>query len=119
MTEAWFDPTRFGIWWGVLAGGVGGSMIGMLGALMGVLLPRGIGRVAFQLIFTVLAVAGLVCLGFGLYALAAGQPYGIWYGPVLTGALCTVLCGGAVFLVRAISIQIDKRRMQAESLRHS
>jgi hypothetical protein len=119
MTEPWFEPTRFGMWWGILGGAVGGSTIGMLGALMGVLLPRGIGRVAFQVIFGILAVLGLVCLAFGLYALSAGQPYGIWYGPVLTGALCTVLCGGAIFLVRAISMQLERRRLHSESLRHS
>ena len=43
-SEPWFNEVVFGTWFGSLAGGVGGSLLGCLGALGGFLIPRGRGR---------------------------------------------------------------------------
>ena len=119
MSEPWFEPNTFSAWWGAIVGGGGGSLIGLLGGLCGWLLPRGMGAKWFQVAFAVLALFGLAFLIVGLVALLTGQPYGIWYSFLLTGVLFTGLCGGAVFYVRHLAQQIERRRLQSEALRHS
>lgn len=60
---------------------------------------------------------GVLSLTFGLYALAAGQPYGIWYGPVLTGALFAVLFSCLMPVVYKRYAEAEGRRVQAEEFR--
>jgi hypothetical protein len=117
VAEPWFDPNTFGAWFGAIGGGIGGSLGGLWGALGGVLAPRGKGR-AFILGFGwLMVVAGVVSLAFGLYALAVGQPYGIWYGPVLLGIIVTTVVGSLMPVVRLRYRQADERRLQAEDFR--
>src|SRR5262245_56961818 len=118
MSEPWFEPNTFGAWWGAIVGGGGGSLIGLIGGLAGLLLPRGIGRTVFQIFFGFFAVMVLVFLAVGIGALLDGQPYGIWYAFLLTGALFTFLCGGGVFYVRHLAAKLEHRHMQSEALRH-
>ena len=117
MTEPWFDQNWFGAWWGTTAGGVGGSLCGLWGAVVGTLAPRGKGR-AWLIPFGWMFVAvGALSLAFGLYALIVGQPYGIWYGPTLTGLILMIVVGCLMPVVYKRYAEADARRLQAEQFR--
>jgi hypothetical protein len=117
MAEPWFDPNAFGGWYGGIVGGVGGSLGGLLGALAGSLAPRGVGRTWIIGAMYVLAAFGVSQLAFGAYAWLAGQPYGIWYGPVLCGVIFTTVVGGLIPMTKMRYRQAEERRIEAAALR--
>lgn len=113
--EPWVDPTAM-IW----AGSIGGSLVGLWGAALGtaggVLVPRGKGKaLVFGMLFLGAAV-GVAALGFGLAALAAGQPYPVWYAPLLCGVLLLGLSVPFVFVMRHRYRAVELRRMNAAEL---
>ncbi len=118
MADPWFDPLRFGIWYGALGGGAGG-LCGVLGALTGLLAPRGIGRTWMLGAFYLMTALGIGQLIFGMYAYLAGQPWGIWYGPVLCGGILTAVMGSLTPMVRYQYRRAEERRLEAEALRNS
>lgn len=118
MTEAWFDPIRFGALYGAIGGGGLGALGGILGALAGYCAPRGKARGFILGAFIVMIIVGIGHLVVGLYALASGQPYGIWYALVLTGGILTVVMGALFPVVRMRYTQAEMRRIQAASLRN-
>ena len=119
MPEPWFEPNHFGAWYGALVGGVGGSLGGVLGALTGTLAPRGIGRPWVLGTMYFFVAAGVAQLLFGAYAWIAGQPWGIWYGPILCGVIFTAVIGGLIPVVRQRYRQAEDRRLEAEGLRNA
>jgi hypothetical protein len=119
MSEPWFDPTLFGILVGAIGGGVGGSLFGCLGALAGMLIPRGRGRPFILGSLMVFLLLGVALLGFGVVALVAGQPFGIWFFALLVGVLFTVLGGVFIWLTRKLYTLIEQRRLDSEGLRNS
>jgi len=119
MAEPWFDPNTFGALFGSIAGGVGGSLMGGWGGLVGWLAPQGRARRFIYGSWAVFMVLGAIALGFGLYALAAGQPYGIWYAPTLTGGLTLLLLSILFPVVRKRYAEADARRMEAEAIRRA
>jgi hypothetical protein len=119
MAEPWFSEVAFGTWFGVIGGCFLGGMGSVVGVAAGFLAPRGKGRFWLPATCTAVAVLGLASLAFGLMALVSGQPYGIWYPPLLGGALGAFLFGGGVFVLRARYAQGEQRRLEAEALRRS
>ena len=119
MAEPWFDPNAFGAWYGAIAGGVGGTLVGCFGGLIGYLAPRGQGRRFVLTVMIGIVVAGLSQIGFGVVALASGQPYGIWYPPLLCGGIFTVVTGSLIPTVRKRYAEAELRRMEAEAIRQS
>src|SRR4051812_15046681 len=117
MSEPWFDENMFGALWGSIAGGGGGTLGGLWGALVGTLAPRGKGRAWVIAIGWGFVGLGVLSLAFGLYALAAGQPYGIWYGPVLTGVMFVIVIGCLMPVVYKRYAEAEARRVQAEEVR--
>ena len=117
MAEPWFDQNTFGALWGAIIGGVGGTLGGLWGALVGTMAPRGKGRAWIIPIGWGFAGLGVLSLAFGLYALVVGQPYGIWYGPVLTGVIFAGVVGGLMPVVYKRYADADARRLQAEQFR--
>ncbi len=117
MIEPWFDPIRFGS----LYGGIGGSVLGVLGGLLGAasgyLAPRGKGRTFILGAFTTLLIIGILHLAVGLYALISGQPYGIYYPLVLLGVILSVVMGGLIPVVRKRYDEAEARRIGAAALR--
>jgi MFS family permease len=119
MMEPWFDPIRFGALYGGIGGGLLGSLGGVLGAAAGTLAPRGKGRSFILGAFTLLTVIGAGHLVLGLYALAVGQPYGIWYPLVLIGALLTLVIGSLRPVVRKRYEEAEARKMEAAAFRRA
>jgi len=119
MAEPWFEANTFGSWFGILAGGVGGTLGGVLGALGGTLAPRGRGRKLVLGGMILFVALGLLSLGFGVVALALGQPWGIWCGPMLSGVIVSVVCGGLIPVFQYCYRQAEERRLQAETLRRA
>jgi hypothetical protein len=109
MTEPWFDPNH----WAWLPGTVLGCMAGLWGAVGGILAPQGKAR---PLVYGFgLLIVGMSALSFmaGLIALAAGQPFGVWFF-LLPPGLCAVLVGALLPVVRMRYREAEARRMQAE-----
>jgi hypothetical protein len=117
MSTPWFDPNQFGIWFGVLVGGVGGSLAGVLGAVAGTLAPQGRGRVWVLGAMRAFLGMGLALAALGLVALVCGQPFGIWFWPLFVGADCAVLFGFLTPVVRRRYAEAEERRLEAEALR--
>ena len=118
MSEPWFDENTFGALFGAIGGGMGGVM-GTWGGLAGWLAPKGRARGLIYAFWAVFMVLGAISLALGLYALAVGQPYGIWYGPTLMGGLTLVLMGALFPVVRKRYAEADARRMEAEAIRRA
>lgn len=114
MAEPWFDAAR----WAWLPGTVMGVVGGLWGSFAGVL-ARSRPALVIGSLWAWLA-ASILLLSVALLALVQGQPYGIWYGLLLPGALGTFL--GIMFLVllvpvlRAAHRQAEEQKMQARDL---
>jgi hypothetical protein len=118
MATPWFDPNSFGMWYGTIAGGGGGSLLGILGALAGRFAPRGKGK---RWVLGGLGLAltfGLVSLGTGVAALATGQPYGIWYPLTLVGGIFAFVVGFNLPVVRRRYAEAEARKLEAGAIRN-
>jgi hypothetical protein len=119
MSEPWFDPNTFGAWFGTIVGGGGGTLGGLIGAMAGILLPRGKGkRLVFGSMF-VLMVVGLVMMAIGFLALVDGQPYGIWYPMVIAGVIFGIVNGSLLLGLRSVGREMERRKMEADDLRNA
>lgn len=119
MAEPWFDPNTFGALFGSIVGGGGGTLCGLWGAAAGTCAQRGVGRAWVIGAGWVLALAGAAIAGFGLFALASGQPFHIWFWPVQTGALLALLMGLLMPVPRKRFDEAEMRRLAAEEVRTS
>lgn len=117
MAEPWFDELTFGVLVGGFGGGLLGTLGGLWGGLVGMLAPRGKGRTILITIGWAFVGLGVVSLAFSLCALAAGQPYGIWYSTLLPGVILTAVIGGLMPVVYKRYAQAEARRVQAEEFR--
>jgi peptidoglycan/LPS O-acetylase OafA/YrhL len=117
MATPWFDPNMFGALYGSIAGGVGGTLGGLLGAAAGALAPKGKGRPWVMAGFGVMIALGFASLALGVVAIVAGQPYGIWYPPLLVGIILPVVLLGVLPGVRRTYDAAEARRIEAEGLR--
>jgi hypothetical protein len=117
MTTPWFEPNHFGAWYGGLVGGVGGGLGGTIGALSGILVRPNVGRTFILTAMYLMFAAGVAQLAFGIYAICAGQPWGIWYGPILGGTIFTIVVGPLIPMIHILYRQAEQRRLEAEGLR--
>jgi hypothetical protein len=113
--EPWVDPKLM-----VLIGSIGGGVVGLWGAAIGTagsfLVPRGKGKALVMTALVAGVGVGVLALLFALAALAAGQPYAVWYPCLPLGVLLSVL--GTVFaiIIHNRYRQVELRRMQADEL---
>jgi len=119
MMQPWFDPMKFGIFYGGVGGGLLGTLGGVVGAVAGRLAPQGKARGLVLGAFTAFMLIGVVNLTLGIYAVATGQPYAIWYPFVLIGFLLTLLFGMLKPVVRKRYEEAEARRMDAAAFRRA
>jgi hypothetical protein len=112
VTEPWFDPNRYAWVFGTALGVVGGT----LGSLAGSLAPRGKAKPLVMGLFVAILVACAAMLAAGIMALVQKQPYGVWYGLVLPGALGLIVLGGLMPVVQRRYREAEERRLSARDL---
>lgn len=78
----WFSTRN-----GVLVGAIGGTVIGLWGALIGVLAARGRAKSFVLMSAGALFVVGIAALVAGLTALLMRQPYAVYYPLLLVGGI--------------------------------
>jgi uncharacterized integral membrane protein len=89
----------------------------LLGAAAGVFAPRGQGRRTIVTAWIALIAVGVLMLIFGGYAWVVGQPWAIWYEPLLCGLILTAVMGGLLPMIAARYRQAEHRRIDADGLR--
>ncbi len=110
-------PGAPGAWWGrragALVGGLGGAGLGLTLALLGVLVGLGRARPLVTALAIALVAGGLLALILGLAALAASQPYTVYYPLLLLGGLTTALAVGLFLVASQRYRALELRRMRA------
>jgi len=95
------DPTA---WWdsiaGGLIGGLAGVILGLWGAVTGILAAKDKGKEFVRSSFPVVLAAGLLSLAAGAVALLRKQPYEVYYPLLLSGGLAAVLAAVLGRIVR-------------------
>lgn len=112
MTEPWFDPNRYAWVFGTALGVLGGT----LGSLAGSLAPRGKARPLIMGLFVASIVACSLMLAASILAFLDEQPYGVWYGLGLPGALGVLVLGGLMPVVQRQYREAEQRRLSATDL---
>ena len=113
-----------GAWWGPrtagLAGGIVGSFLGCVGALIGLLASRGKGRALVLGLANGMLVVGAISLVLGVVGLFRAQPYEVFYPLLLVGVLGVVLPAFLIPNLRRRYEQLELRKMTAQdvSARH-
>lgn len=104
-------------WWSARTAGyfgaIGGSALGLLGAMIGVVGgAMRMWRFAVQAL-NVMIIIGVLGASSGFYAVFASQPYHVYYPLLLTGVLCLVLGIGLRFTFHAVRRQQELHKMRA------
>lgn len=117
MAEPWYDPQAAMVW-GNNIGAFAGAFMGVVGGgIGGPLAAQGKGRRWVMPFIATFGAIGVLLLIYGLIALIAGQPRGIWYYPLLGGVLFGVLGCGGFFVFRARYEQAERRKLEADAIR--
>ena len=102
----WWSPQQAG-----LVGGIGGSVIGCLGGLLGVLAGLGKARRFVLAMAKVFIALGILLLIAGVVAIAAKQPYAVYYPPLLMGFILTLVFSVNLPSIRRRYDELEIRRM--------
>ena len=109
-----------GAWWGPrtagLVGGITGSLLGCVGALIGILSSRGRGRALVLGLARGMIVFGAAALVLGVVALFRRQPYEVFYPLLLEGVLSVALPIYLIPMLRRRYDEVELRRMTAQDL---
>lgn len=108
MTGEWFDSRTAG-----MLGGIGGTLLGLWGALIGIVASRGKARGFVLASANAMLVIGVACLAGGVAALVTGQPYAVYYTLLLFGIILVAVIG---FIRRGLVAryeQLELQRMQS------
>jgi len=97
----------------ILLGAIGGCLIGLWGAVIGVVSSRGKARRFVLGSANVLLLIGVASLGGGVAALADAQPYAIYYPLLLIGIILVAVIGKLRGSLSARYEQLELKRMQS------
>lgn len=113
--KLWGLKSSGGWWWseqqGGLIGGIGGSVIGCLGGLLGWLASKGKGRNFVLGTMKLLIVAGVLLTLAGLIAALLKQPYFVWYALLLPGVILVLVLSLNMHSIRRRYDELEIRRM--------
>jgi MFS family permease len=112
MSDPWFNENLYS--W--IPGTALGVLGGLWGGLIGTLAPRGRARGLVLGGMWALLIASAVLLALGLIALWTGQPYGVWYGLGLAGAIGLVVIGVNMPNVYRVYRAAEERKLAARDL---
>ena len=104
----WFGGRSAG-----LIGGIGGAVIGLWGALIGILASRGKARHFVLGSANALFVIGFASLAGGVVAAATAQPYAVYYPLLLIGIILVVVFGKMRGNLSARYEQLELKKMQS------
>jgi biotin transporter BioY len=112
MMQPWFDPNHYA--W--IPGTVYALAAGLMGGLVGWLVPRGRARNFILRAWCALWGVAVVLLIAGFVALANHQPWGVWYGLLLPGAIGTLVVGANSLVILRRYRDVEERRLAAKDL---
>jgi len=112
------DPMQAaGQWFGdrsaALLGGFGGALIGLWGALIGILASRGKARLFVVASTNALLVIGVASLAGGVVAIATAQPYAVYFPLLLLGIILFAVFGKMRAKLSAQYEQLELKKMQS------
>jgi hypothetical protein len=102
----WWSPQQAG-----LIGGIGGSIIGCFGGLIGLLAGKGkarnfvLGAVKFSI------TLGILLIIAGLVAMSLKQPYAVWYALLLPGVILVLVFSLNLHSIQRRYDELEIRRM--------
>jgi hypothetical protein len=105
-TVGWWSEGQAG-----LIGGIGGSVIGCFGALLGTLCGFGKARRFVLTMIMILSALGILLALAGIVALVQKQPYSVYYPLLLGGFICAPVFGVNLRAVRKRYDDLEIRRM--------
>jgi hypothetical protein len=106
VASTWWSPQQ-----SALMGGIGGSLIGCLGALIGILASMGKARRFVLATTVILIVVGIFMVIGGIVAVAMKQPYAVWYPLLLGGAILTFVLSINLYSIKRRYDDLEIRRM--------
>jgi hypothetical protein len=106
--NAWWSDQDAG-WFG----GIGGSVIGILGGAIGALTGFGKARRLAYFFLGLMFLLGLGCLILLPIALLRSQPYAVWYPLLMLGLGPTVLPVALFFVIRKRFREIELQKITA------
>jgi biotin transporter BioY len=112
MVQPWFDQIHYA--W--IPGTVYAVAAGLMGGLVGWLAPRGRARNFVLRAWLALWLVAVALLVAGFVALSQSQPWGIWYGFLLPGAIGTIVVGINTYVVHRAYRLVEERKLAARDL---
>jgi hypothetical protein len=110
----WVNP-NFSNWWSPqqsgLIGGIGGSIIGCFGGLIGWLVSKGKARKFVLTAITISIVIGILLTIAGLVAAILKQPYSVWYALLLPGVILVLVFSLNLHSIQRRYDELEIRRM--------
>jgi hypothetical protein len=105
-SENWWSPQQSG-----LIGGIGGSIIGCFGGLIGLLVSKGKARRFVLTMTAIFIVLGIVLTIGGLVAAILKQPYSVWYALLLPGVILVLVFSLNLHSIQRRYDELEIRRM--------
>jgi hypothetical protein len=106
VVGSWWSPQQIG-----LIGGIGGSVIGCFGALLGLLASRGKARTFVLTTMKIFIALGILLTMAGFVAVVSSQPYAVWYALLLPGVILTLVFSLTLPSIQRRYDELEIRRM--------
>jgi hypothetical protein len=106
VTGSWWSPQQIG-----LIGGIGGSVIGCFGALLGLLASKGKARTFVLTTMKIFIALGILLTIAGFVAVVSSQPYAVWYALLLPGVILTLVFSLTLPSIQRRYDELEIRRM--------
>jgi hypothetical protein len=106
VVGSWWTPQQI-----TLIGGIGGSVIGCFGALLGLLASKGKARTFVLTTMKIFIALGIVLTIAGFVAVVSSQPYAVWYALLLPGVILTLVFSLTLPSIQRRYDELEIRRM--------
>ncbi|MBC8405293.1 MAG: hypothetical protein H8E15_08715 [Planctomycetes bacterium] len=118
VAEPWLNENA-AIYVGAYGGAGIGTVCGVIGAMAGVLAPRGKGKGLVVGSMLTIGLLGLCCLTFAIIAAIMGQPGFVWMPFGLLGFVSSSVCLPLVPVIKQRYREAEQRQIEAQALRRS